>query len=54
MKKSLPQKSLVAMNFAVLGLGDSSYQKYVFIVVQLVWNISFEEKNHRFVFVGNL
>ena len=35
LRKSLPPDSLEALNFAVLGLGDSSYQKFNFVAKRL-------------------
>lgn len=35
MRKNLPNNSLMKMKFAVLGLGDSSYQKFNFIAKKL-------------------
>lgn len=35
LRKDLPQNSLLAMNFGVLGLGDSSYQKFNFAAKKL-------------------
>ena len=35
LRKSLPTDSLSSMNFGVLGLGDSSYQKFNFVAKRL-------------------
>lgn len=35
LRKSLPSDSLVKLNFGVIGLGDSSYQKFNFVAKRL-------------------
>ena len=35
LRKNLPPDSLESLNFAVLGLGDSSYQKFNFVAKRL-------------------